>query len=260
MGHPFQKQLFFNTPFFVFSWFQSKFGGLCAVMAILGLTEVSFWSSFSAWEASAVPWDPSLLGAEGISPEGTQTIPCFFKMESIERKMLICSSGNDLISGDSAGLRWLVCCGFSNLRSSDQAEKMGNVCGQVLALLSCAEQEPLSGCTNSLKAVKKPNFLVKQSPLFFQFTWQRLRQILVNTLFHCQRGWCLSPPQATHCYRVIFSPPVLVLLPFLPGEVYQHDITFIWYLNGCSGVCNDILLLCEDDVSEMRHCNQNRWC
>lgn len=45
-----------------------------------------------------------------------------------------------------------------------------------------------------------------------------------------------------------FSPPVLILLSFLLGEVYQHDITFIWYLNGWSGVCSDISLLCEDDV------------
>lgn len=72
--------------------------------------------------------------------------------------------------------------------------------------------------------------------------------MLLNTSFHCETGWCLHPPQATRCYRVVCSPAVLVLLSFLPGEVYQHDINLIWYLNGWSGVCNGISLLCEDDV------------
>lgn len=61
MGCPFQNQLFCKVLFFVYSWFQSKFGGLCAVIAILGLTEMSFWSSFSACKASALPCDPSLF-------------------------------------------------------------------------------------------------------------------------------------------------------------------------------------------------------
>lgn len=70
--------------------------------------------------------------------KGTQTIPCFFKMESIKRRLLLCTSGSDLISGDCraemVSLLW-VC---KHQRSSDPAEKTGNVCGQVLALLICA--------------------------------------------------------------------------------------------------------------------------
>lgn len=120
--------------------------------------------------------------------------------------------------------------------------------GAGTAQLCCGNRSLSQGVQTVCKAVKKTNFLVKQFSLFLQFTWQGLRQMLLNTLFCCQRGWCLPPPQATRCYRVVFSPSVLVLLSFLPSEVHQHDITFIWYLNGWSGVCNDISLLREDDV------------
>lgn len=64
--------------------------------------------------------------------KGTQTILCFFKMESMKRRMLICSSGNDLISGDSAGLRWSVCCGFSNPKDLQTQQK-----GRGMSVESC---------------------------------------------------------------------------------------------------------------------------
>lgn len=140
MGHPFQNWLFFNVLLFVCSWFQNKFGGLCAVMAILGLTECPFGAhSVHARSLHCHVIPPSYRGRRDKPwGKGTQTIPCFFKMGSIKRRLLICSSGSDLISGDCraemVSLLW-VC---KHQRSSDPAEEAGNVCGQVLALLICA--------------------------------------------------------------------------------------------------------------------------
>lgn len=60
---------------------------------------------------------------------------------------------------------------FKPQRAPDVGEKRGNVCGQVLALLSCAVGIGTSLRVCKLcKAVKKMNVLVKPSPLFFQFT------------------------------------------------------------------------------------------
>lgn len=94
--------------------------------------------------------------------KGTQTIPCFFKMESMKRRMLICSSGSDLISGDSAGLGWPVCCGFSNPRDlQTQQTGWGMSVDRCWHCSVCCGNRSLSqGVQTVCKAVKKTNLRI----------------------------------------------------------------------------------------------------
>lgn len=90
-------------------------------------------------------------------------------------------------------------------------------------------------------------------PLFFLFTWQGLRQMLLNILFQWEWGtWvavgmcCL--PRWRHASAVLLSPSVSILLSSLRTEVCRGGINFVWYLSGSSRVWSGILLPCEDDV------------
>lgn len=90
-------------------------------------------------------------------------------------------------------------------------------------------------------------------PLFFLFTWQGLRQMLLNILFQWEWGTrvavgvcCL--PRWRHASAVLLSPSVSILLSSLRTEVCRGGINFVWYLSGSSRVWSGIWLPCEDDV------------
>lgn len=171
--------------------------------------------------------------------KGTQTVPCFFKMESMKRRMLICSSGNDLIPGGSAGLRWSVCWGLSKPRDLQTQQKRWGLSVDRCWHCSVVLNRNLSqGVQAVCKAVKKPNFLVKQPPLFFQFTWQGLRQMLLNTLFHWERGWCSPPPASNTLLQSSFQSccPCPFVLPSWWSVSTWHNFYLVFKWLECARI------------------------
>lgn len=101
-------------------------------------------------------------------------------------------------------------------------------------------------------------------PLFFLFTWQGLRQMLLNILFQWEWGTrvavgvcCL--PRWRHASAVLLSPCLHpFVLPSYRGVSGWHKFCLVfewleqsvkWYFVAVWGWC-----------SEVKPCNQNRWC